>query len=304
MWEEEEPSQRKPHPSSSSHPSPALFLAPVCPASSLPRQGLALRSSGTLREGGWGGPHCKDPIPPRSLPPATTVTLDPAAVPQPPRHGTTRHGMARRWGPAVQYAGAGSDPPAHWYLPLHRPQHCQMSPGLSPSCGGMGGSSVPQSWGHGEGGRAPGAAGKEACGGGDGTSRDGVPPYVGTGDGTYARMGTVVTASLLSWGHWGPCLSRHPGDVLLWVWGPGNAASLGLGARGLFPSLGQGLWGRAPTMTRSTVACLSTMVRGDPRVVGQSLGHGRGGGVSTAAPHSCSQRGDLVTGWPGCQPRD
>lgn len=151
-----------------------------------------------------GGPHCGDPVPPRALLPAPSRhhnfrpnSCAVAAAPQPPRHGTTQHGMAWRWGPAVHRANAGSDPPAHRHQPWHRPQHCQVSPGLSPSHGlavGLGGE-VLSPWGWG-GPLSPrvgfmgremeplGQRGGGRMGWGDSASRDGAPPDVGRGGGT------------------------------------------------------------------------------------------------------------------------
>lgn len=141
--EEEEPSQRKPHPSFllPSRPSPALFLAPVCPASSLPGQGLALRPSGTLAGEERGNPAAGTlSLPaPCSPHPVATVTLDPTAVPHQPPHGMARHSTARRWGPAVPHASTGSGPPAHRHQPSHRAQHCRCPLACTHPLGWVGG---------------------------------------------------------------------------------------------------------------------------------------------------------------------
>lgn len=145
--EEEEPSQRKPHPSFllPSRPSPALFLAPVCPASSLPGQGLALRPSGTLAGGERGNPTAGTlSLPaPCSPHPVATITLDPTAVPHQPPHGTARHntevGASR---PTCQHRIRPSCPPAS---ALTQSPALQVSPGLSPSSGLAGGLAGPLS---------------------------------------------------------------------------------------------------------------------------------------------------------------
>lgn len=170
--------------------------------------------------GGREGEPCRrDPVPPCALLPTPNghrnSRPNSCAAPATPRHGTAQHGTevgASR--PTCQHRIRPSCPPAS---ALTQSPALQVSPGLYPSAGlggGLGGP-LPPGLGVWGGRESPWGGGGEEGWEGDSASGDFVLLDVGRGDGTLSGTGTPVMASLPAWGHWGLCLSVHPGDVSL-----------------------------------------------------------------------------------------